>query len=201
MYRSRLVPRCHPDARPHRRPAVRLLVVGYILGITDGGSAWHAVAVAPIFFWELSIGLWMTFKGFRKDAPLMIEAAESDRHGRLGRVRLDRRSASPRRRASVTRRVVRLDDGAQPIDGATPRPLPLAASSGAPAGRTCHQRERDEAEPDHEPPGDRDARRIRGRAKREGRDRGSRCPRPVSAAFRRGSGARRAASAAATPSG
>ena len=28
--------------------------------------------------WELSIGLWMTFKGFRKDAPLMIEAAASD---------------------------------------------------------------------------------------------------------------------------
>ena len=25
--------------------------------------------------WELSLGLWMTFKGFRKDAPVMVEAA------------------------------------------------------------------------------------------------------------------------------
>jgi hypothetical protein len=25
----------------------------------------------PIFFWELSIGLWMTFKGFRADAPIL----------------------------------------------------------------------------------------------------------------------------------
>ncbi len=24
--------------------------------------------------WELSLGLWMTFKGFRKEAPLMLEA-------------------------------------------------------------------------------------------------------------------------------
>ena len=46
-----------------------------IFGITEGGSAWHAIGVAPIFFWELSLGLWMTFKGFRKDAPLMVEAA------------------------------------------------------------------------------------------------------------------------------
>ena len=30
---------------------------------------------ASIFVWELSLGLWMTFKGFRKEAPLMIEAA------------------------------------------------------------------------------------------------------------------------------
>jgi hypothetical protein len=53
-------------------------IIGYIFGITEGGSAWHAIAVLPIFFWELFLGLWMTFKGFRKDAPLMIEAAAED---------------------------------------------------------------------------------------------------------------------------
>jgi hypothetical protein len=79
MYRSRLVPRAIPILGLIGAPLFASWVVGYILGITDGGSAWHAIAVAPIFFWELSIGLWMTFKGFRKDAPLMIEAAESDR--------------------------------------------------------------------------------------------------------------------------
>ena len=78
MYRSRLVPRAIPVLGLIGAPLFASWVVGYILGITDGGSAWHAIAVAPIFFWELSIGLWMTFKGFRKDAPLMIEAAASD---------------------------------------------------------------------------------------------------------------------------
>jgi hypothetical protein len=31
-----------------------------------------------MFIWELSLALWMTFKGFRKDAPLMLEAAAED---------------------------------------------------------------------------------------------------------------------------
>jgi hypothetical protein len=78
MYRSRLVPRAIPVLGLIGAPLFASWVVGYILGISDGGSAWHAIAVVPIFFWELSIGLWMTFKGFRKDAPLMVEAAESE---------------------------------------------------------------------------------------------------------------------------
>jgi len=45
--------------------------------------------VAPIFFWELSLGLWMTFKGFCKEAPLMLEAAAE--------------AASPDGSATVTR--------------------------------------------------------------------------------------------------
>ena len=78
MYRSRLVPRAIPVLGLIGAPLFASWVVGYILGITDGGSAWHAIAVAPIFIWELSIGLWMTFKGFRKEAPLMVEAAAED---------------------------------------------------------------------------------------------------------------------------
>jgi len=82
MYQSRLVPRAIPVLGLIGAPLFTSWIVGYILGVTDGGSAWHAIAVAPIFFWELSIGLWMTFKGFRKDAPLMIEAAaETATHG------------------------------------------------------------------------------------------------------------------------
>ncbi len=75
MYRSRLVPRAIPVLGLIGAPLFTSWIVGYIFGITDGGSAWHAIAVAPIFFWELSLGLWMTFKGFRKEAPLMVEAA------------------------------------------------------------------------------------------------------------------------------
>jgi hypothetical protein len=75
MYRSRLIPRAIPVLGLIGAPLFTSWIIGYIFGITDGGSAWHAIAVAPIFFWELFLGLWMTFKGFRKDAPLMIEAA------------------------------------------------------------------------------------------------------------------------------
>jgi hypothetical protein len=30
--------------------------------------AFDAIALAPIFFWELSVGIWMTFKGFKAAA-------------------------------------------------------------------------------------------------------------------------------------
>jgi hypothetical protein len=43
-------------------------VIGYILGVAEGGTPWHTLGVAPIFFWELALGLWMTFKGFNRDA-------------------------------------------------------------------------------------------------------------------------------------
>jgi hypothetical protein len=89
MYRSHLVPRAIPVLGLIGAPLFTSWIVGYIFGITDGGSAWHAIAVAPIFFWELSLGLWMTFKGFRKEAPLMVEAAAE--------------TASPVESASVTR--------------------------------------------------------------------------------------------------
>ena len=75
MLRSQLVPRAIPVLGLIGAPLFASWVVGYILGVTDADSAWHGIAVAPIFFWELTLGLWMTFKGFRKDAPLMVEAA------------------------------------------------------------------------------------------------------------------------------
>ena len=52
-----------------------------ILGINEKISVWSLIALLPIFLWELSLGLWMTFKGFRKEAPLMVEAAAQSPHG------------------------------------------------------------------------------------------------------------------------
>jgi len=75
LYRSRLVPRAIPVIGLIGAPLFTSFIIGYIFGITDHGTTWHGIAVAPIFIWELSVGLWMTFKGFRKDAPLMVEAA------------------------------------------------------------------------------------------------------------------------------
>jgi hypothetical protein len=75
MYRSQLVPRWIPVLGLIGAPMFASGVIGYALGFTAVDSVWRAIAVAPIFFWELFLGLWMTFKGFRKEAQLMVEAA------------------------------------------------------------------------------------------------------------------------------
>jgi hypothetical protein len=68
LYRSRLVPRAIPGLGLIGVVTFGSWVIGYILGIAESGSAWHSVGVAPIFFWELALGLWMTFVGFRRPA-------------------------------------------------------------------------------------------------------------------------------------
>jgi hypothetical protein len=78
MFKSRLVPRAIPVIGLIGAPLFTSWIIGFVLGATEAGTAWHGIGVAPIFIWELSLGLWMTFKGFRKDAPLMIEAAAED---------------------------------------------------------------------------------------------------------------------------
>src|SRR3954453_8529660 len=78
MYKSPPLPRAIPVLGLIGPPLFPSWIIGYIMGVTEPGTAWHGIGVAPIFIWELSIGLWMTFKGFRKDAPLMVEAAAED---------------------------------------------------------------------------------------------------------------------------
>ena len=71
LFRSRLVPRAIPAVGLVGAPLFTSWIVGYIFGVTEGGTAWHAIGVAPIFFWELALGLWMTFKGFNRAAPIL----------------------------------------------------------------------------------------------------------------------------------
>jgi deazaflavin-dependent oxidoreductase (nitroreductase family) len=75
MYRSSLVPRLIPAIGLVGGVLMTSSVIGQILGINEKISVWSLIALLPIFLWELSLGLWMTFKGFRKEAPLMVEAA------------------------------------------------------------------------------------------------------------------------------
>ena len=75
MYRSRLVPRWIPVLGLIGAPLFASGVAAYALGLMAADAPYRAIAVAPIFVWELAIGLWMTFKGFRTEAPLMVEAA------------------------------------------------------------------------------------------------------------------------------
>ena len=75
MYRSRLVPRVIPIVGLIGAPLFTSWILGYIFGVTDAGTPWHAIGVAPIFIWELSLGLWMTFKGFNRSAPILAATA------------------------------------------------------------------------------------------------------------------------------
>ena len=68
LYRSRLVPRIIPALGLIGAPLLLASVLGRIFGLLDEQSVFAAIALAPIFFWELSIGLWMTFKGFNVSA-------------------------------------------------------------------------------------------------------------------------------------
>ena len=66
MYRSRLVPRVIPAIGLVGAPVFLSFVAGAVLGITELGTAWHLAGGAPMFVWELTLGLWMTLKGFRR---------------------------------------------------------------------------------------------------------------------------------------
>ena len=46
-------------------PLLIASAIGQVIGINEQYSAWSAIAVLPIFLWELLLGLWLVFKGFR----------------------------------------------------------------------------------------------------------------------------------------
>jgi hypothetical protein len=79
MYRTRLVPRIIPVLGLIGGPLMASSVVGQLLGINEQVSVWSGIALLPIFAWELSLGLWLTFKGFNRTAPILA-AATADRH-------------------------------------------------------------------------------------------------------------------------
>ncbi|WP_157157309.1 DUF4386 domain-containing protein [Diaminobutyricimonas sp. LJ205] len=78
VLRSRLVPRLIPALGLIGAPLLMASAIGTMFGLHGDGSVFAAIALAPIFVWELSIGLWMTSKGFRPAglAALGIDASE-----------------------------------------------------------------------------------------------------------------------------
>lgn len=71
MYRSRLVPRIIPTAGLIGAPLLFSSTIGTMFGINNPDTLWTGLATIPIFFWELSVGLWMTLKGFNPSAPIL----------------------------------------------------------------------------------------------------------------------------------
>jgi hypothetical protein len=81
LYRARLVPRAIPALGIAGAPLFIAFVFGTMLGITEPGTALHGLAVAPFFIWELVVGLWMTFKGFNRSAPIVVAAMAESAEG------------------------------------------------------------------------------------------------------------------------
>ena len=79
LFRSRLVPRWIPTLGLIGAPLLLVSVTGRIFGLGDGESTFDALALAPLFLWELSIGVWMTFRGFR---PSALQRLGFDGHDR-----------------------------------------------------------------------------------------------------------------------
>ena len=71
LFRARLVPRAIPALGMLGAPLLIAFVAANMLGLTGPGTALQAIAVAPFFIWELVVGLWMTFKGFDRSAPIL----------------------------------------------------------------------------------------------------------------------------------
>lgn len=83
LFRSRLVPRIIPTLGLIGAPLLLTSVTLRIFGVQDQ-AVFAAIALAPIFFWELSIGLWMTFKGFNPSALAALGFSAEETRSRGG---------------------------------------------------------------------------------------------------------------------
>ena len=80
MYRSGLVPRVIPLLGLIGAPILLVSKLAIIFGLDTAVSPWSGLAAIPIAVWELSLGLWLLFKGFR---PCPLTAAiEAERRVR-----------------------------------------------------------------------------------------------------------------------
>jgi Domain of unknown function (DUF4386) len=82
MYRSRLVPRLIPAMGLVGAPLFLVAVTALILGFDEQALVLYGIAVVPVALWELSLGLWLVFRGFNQSAPILaapaVEAAAPD---------------------------------------------------------------------------------------------------------------------------
>ena len=84
LYKSGLVPRVIPTLGLIRAPMILAVTFATMFGLTEHGSAWWIMA-APIFVWELSLGIYLVVKGF-KPSPItagMIAAGTPPAHGNV----------------------------------------------------------------------------------------------------------------------
>ena len=68
MYRSGLVPRKMAMLGLIGGPLIILSGIGVLLDLFEAGSPIQGIATIPEFLWELSLGIYLTVKGFRTQA-------------------------------------------------------------------------------------------------------------------------------------
>jgi Domain of unknown function (DUF4386) len=74
MYRSGLVPRWMAVLGLVGGPLICLSGIAVLFDVIDQGGAGQGIATIPEFLWELSLGIWLTVKGFRLSPILSGEA-------------------------------------------------------------------------------------------------------------------------------
>ncbi len=85
LYRSGLVPRAIPLVGLVGGPLLLASVTGIVFGTHDLDSGLHVIAAAPIFCWELSLGVWLVVKGFRPSPRTTGAVPSGDRPADLSR--------------------------------------------------------------------------------------------------------------------
>ncbi len=73
LYRSRLVPRIIPTVGLIGAPLLFAAFLAVLFGGIEQVSSVAFVLTLPIAAWELTVGLWMTFKGFRPEAVAALD--------------------------------------------------------------------------------------------------------------------------------
>lgn len=75
MYRSGLVPRGMAMLGLVGGPLIVLSGIGVLFEAWDAGGMVQSIATVPEFVWELSLGIYCLVKGFRRDSPVLSQAA------------------------------------------------------------------------------------------------------------------------------
>ncbi|MFN8420626.1 MAG: DUF4386 domain-containing protein [Anaerolineae bacterium] len=80
LYRSRFVPRLIPTLGLIGAPLIFALNTAQLFGIFEQIPAWAAIAVLPIFTWEVSLAIWLIVKGFKAAAlaPTAVTSAANE---------------------------------------------------------------------------------------------------------------------------
>ena len=77
LYRSRLVPRIIPTVGLIGAPLLFAAFIATVFGVIDQVSPVAFLLTVPLAAWELSVGVWMTFKGFTP-SPVLPTVVSDD---------------------------------------------------------------------------------------------------------------------------
>jgi uncharacterized protein DUF4386 len=80
MYRSALVPRRMAMLGLIGGPLILASGAAVLFGAIDRGGAAQSIATIPEFLWELSLGVYLTVKGFKPSSPILEARPTSTRH-------------------------------------------------------------------------------------------------------------------------